>query len=131
MSRPTSKETKKIHPLGDVDVYIDAAPKAVRVKLVQLRKIIRTAAPKAEERISYGMPYYEYNGRLAYFLAAKNHIGLYIPTPVVAEHRKELKRYETSKATIRFPLDQKLPVALIRKLIKARIKKNENASREK
>lgn len=117
--------------MGDVDAYIDAAPKAIRVKLVQLRKIIKSATPKADERISYGMPYYEYKGRLAYFLAAKNHIGLYIPTPVLGEHRKELERYGTSKATIRFPLDQKLPDALIRKLIKARIKKNENASREK
>jgi uncharacterized protein YdhG (YjbR/CyaY superfamily) len=127
----TSRDTKKIHQLGDVDAYIDAAPKAVRVKLGQLRKIIKNAAPKAVERISYGMPYYEYKGRLVYFLGAKNHIGLYIPTPVVEEHRKELEQYETSKATIRFPLDQELPVALIRKLIKARIKKNENALRKK
>lgn len=115
----------------DVDSYIESAPKEVRAKLVQLRKIIKTTAPKADERISYGMPYYEYKGRLAYFLAAKNHIGLYIPTPVIAEHRKGLRNYSTSAGTIRFPLDEVLPTALIRKLVRARIGKNENAARKK
>ena len=71
------------------------------------------------------MPYYGFKGRLAYFAAFKNHIGLYIPTPVVEEFKRELKAYETAKATVRFPIGKKLPVALIKKLIKARLKKNE------
>ncbi len=109
----------------NVDGYIKTAPKEARAKLTELRGIIKTAAPKAEERISYGMPYYGYKGRLAYFALAKAHIGLYIPPPVIAEHKVELKGYVTSIATIRFPLDEKLPAALIKKLIKARLKKNE------
>ena len=115
----------------DVDSYIRASPKEIQPKLAQLRKIIRAAAPRAEERISYGMPYYGYKGRLAYFRLSKNHIGLYVPPPVIEEHKSELKDYETAKATIRFPLDKKLPVALIRKLMKARIKKNESAGKKK
>lgn len=107
-----------------VDAYIAAAPKEVRSKLKELRAAIRKAAPAAEERISYRMPYYAYKGRLAYFAAFKKHIGLYVPTPVIAEHRSELKAYETSGATLRLPLDKKLPVALIRKLVQARMKKN-------
>ena len=71
------------------------------------------------------MPYYSYEGRLAYFQLWKNHIGLYLPTPVIEEHKRELKGYETSKATIRIPLNEKLPVTLIRKLVRARMKKNE------
>jgi len=114
----------------DVDSYIKAAPREARAKLLELRKIIKTTAPKANERLSYGMPYYHYKGRVAYFRAARNHIGLYIPTPVVAEHTKELKDYAISKATIHFPLDRKLPGALIRKLIKARIRKNEDAAKQ-
>ncbi|MEW6035084.1 MAG: DUF1801 domain-containing protein [Candidatus Micrarchaeota archaeon] len=110
---------------NDVSSYIAAAPKEARAKLAQMRKIVKAAAPKAEEKISYGMPYYAYRGRLAYFRLAKRHIGLYIPTPIVAEHRKELKGYKTAAATIRFPLDEKLPAALIRKLVRARAKKNE------
>jgi uncharacterized protein YdhG (YjbR/CyaY superfamily) len=109
----------------NVDAYIRAAPKEARAKLIQLRSIIKAAAPKADEHISYGMPYYGYHGRLAYFRLAKKHIGLYIMTPVIGEYKKELKGYSTTKATIRFPLDKKLPAALIRKLINARMKKNE------
>ena len=105
--------------------YIEGAPKEVRGKLKQIRAIIKQAAPKVEERISYGMPYYGYKGRLAYFAYAKHHIGLYAMPPVIQNHEKELKKYRTSKATIRFPLDEKLPIALIKKLIKAGIKRNE------
>ena len=108
-----------------VDAYINSAPREVRAKLVQLRRIIKSVAPKAEEKISYGMPYYGYKGRLAYFALAKAHIGLYISPPVIQEHKSELKGYETAKATVRFPLNKKLPVALIKKLVRARVKKNE------
>jgi uncharacterized protein YdhG (YjbR/CyaY superfamily) len=108
----------------NVDAYIAAAPKEVRGKLKELRKAIRETAPTAVERISYGMPYYEYKGRLAYFGLSKAHIGLYIPSPVVEEHKSKLEDYETTKATLRLPLDKKLPIELIRTLIRARMKKN-------
>jgi len=116
---------KKTPKPKDVAAYIAAAPKEVRGKLKELRTVIRKTAPAAEEKISYGIPYYGYNGRLIYFSVWKNHIGIYIPTPVVAEHKRELEAYETTSATIRFPLDKRLPVALIKKLVKARMKKNE------
>ena len=109
----------------DVNAYIAAAPTGVRAKLVQLRKITKAAAPKADEGISYSMPYYKYHGALVYFAAFKNHIGFFVPSPVVEEHKHELKGYETTKATVRFPIDKPLPVALITKLVKARVRKNE------
>ncbi len=109
----------------DVGEYIASAPKEVRGKLRELRTAIRRVAPGAEERISYGMPYYSYKGRLAYFALAKEHIGLYIPSPVIEEHKKELKSYSTAKGTVRFPLDEKLPIALIKELVRERMKKNE------
>ena len=110
----------------DVDEYIVRAPKEVQVKLKELREAIREAAPTAMERISYGMPYYGYKGRLAYFRLAKDHIGLYVPPPVIEEHKNELANYVTAKATVRFPLDKKLPIALIKKLVRVRMKKNES-----
>lgn len=116
---------KKAPKPKDVDAYIAAAPREAQGKLKELRAVIRKAAPTAVERISYGMPYYHYKGRLAYFSLWKAHIGLYIPTPIIAEHKSELGAYETTSATVRFPLDKKLPIALTRKLIKARMKKNE------
>ncbi len=114
----------------DVDAYIKAAPKEAQGKLAQLRKIIRSAAPKAEERISYSMPYYHYHGRLLYFAAQRNHIGFYILPPIVEQHRDELTGYETTKGTIRLPLDEPLPTALIRKLVKARVRHMEGVRKK-
>jgi len=107
----------------NVDEYISSAPIEIQDRLKQIRKIIKEMVPEAEEKISYGMPYYGYNGRLAYFSYFKNHIGLYIPPPAVQENLKALAGYETAMATVRLPLNRSLPVGLIRKLIKSRLKK--------
>jgi uncharacterized protein YdhG (YjbR/CyaY superfamily) len=109
----------------DVDEYIARAPKEAQDKLQEIRVAIREAAPTAVESISYGIPYYDYKGRLAWFGLAKAHIGLYVRPPVVEAHKNELADYETTKSTVRFPLDKKIPVPLIKKLVKARMKKNE------
>ncbi len=118
-------------PIKNVDEYIALAPKEVQGKLKELRATIKTAAPGAQERISYGMPYYEYKGRLVYFQLWKKHIGLYVPSPVVEEHKSELKGYETTKATVRFPLDEELPNTLIKKLVEARVRKNDEVEKKK
>lgn len=109
----------------NVNDYIKFAPTEVQGKLNQIRKIIKAAAPKALEKLSYGMPYYGYKGRLTYFAYAKNHIGLYLIPPTIQEHQSELKGYDTSKATIRLPLDRKLPAGLIKKLIRVGVRRNE------
>ena len=114
-------------PVKDVDAYITRAPREWQSRLRALRAALKSAAPAAVERISYGMPYYEHKGRLVYFSLSKAHIGLYIPGPILAEHKAELAGYETTAATLRLPLDKKLPVALIKKLVKARLKLNEAA----
>lgn len=111
----------------DVEEYVASAPKNIQPKLQALRNAIKQVAPNAEERISYSMPYYSYKGRLAYFSFTKSHIGLYIPPPVIRDHAKELEMYETATATVRFPLDEELPFPLIEKLVKARMKINEDA----
>ena len=94
-------------------------------KLKEVRTVIRETAPTAKESISYGMPYYDYKGRLAWFGLSKAHIGLYLRPPVIEEHKKELMNYETTKSAVHLPLDKKIPVPLIKKLVKARMKKNE------
>jgi uncharacterized protein YdhG (YjbR/CyaY superfamily) len=106
-----------------VDRYIAAAPKAAQPLLRQLRELIRTGAPKADEGISYGMPYYRYHGNLMYFAAFKNHIGLF-PVGNTDKHLG-MSEWVTGKGTFRFPLDQPLPVASIRRLVKTRVKENE------
>jgi uncharacterized protein YdhG (YjbR/CyaY superfamily) len=111
-----------------VDAYIADAPKDIQVRLTDIRNAIRSIAPNALEKISYGMPYYGYKGRLVYFAAFKHHIGVYISPPIVEEHQKELKDYHTAMATIRFPHDKPLPIQLIKKLVKARMKKNDEVT---
>ena len=80
-------------PVKDVDEYIALAPKEVQAKLKKLRATIMAAAPNAQERISYGMPYYYYKGRLVYFQLWPKHIGIYaLAKPVLEEYQSELER---------------------------------------
>ncbi len=109
----------------DVDEYIANAPAEMQDKLRQLRAAIKQVAPKALEGTSYKMPYYDYKGRLVWFALLKSNIGLYLRPPVIERHKNELAKYRTTKSAINFPLDQELPVLLIKKLIKARMKMNE------
>lgn len=119
----------KTGPAKDVGAYIAAAPPKARPMLRQLRRVIRAAAPKAEERISYRMPYYHHHGRLIYFAAYAHHVGLYVMGRAKGELAAALKPYQTSKATLRFPIGSAIPVALVKKLVKARIKENEARAR--
>jgi uncharacterized protein YdhG (YjbR/CyaY superfamily) len=106
-----------------VDAYLKMAPIAVRPKLAQLRAIVRSVAPLADEGISYGMPYYKHQGALAGFAAFKNHIGFF-PGTIVADFRDELGGYKTSRGTVQLPLDKPLPLLLIKKMLRAGLKRN-------
>jgi uncharacterized protein YdhG (YjbR/CyaY superfamily) len=108
-----------------VDTYIAAAPLQAQPILRQLRDVIKAAAPRAEERISYGMPSYEHHGRVVYFAAFKNHVGLYAIGQVRDSYAKELSGYLVGKSTARFPIGQPLPIASIRRVVQARVKENE------
>ena len=92
--------------------YLKAVPPAQRAALKKLRQTIKAAAPKATEVISYGIPGYKHHGMLVYFAAFK-------------EHHKALAPYKKSKGTIQFTLEKPLPLALVRKLVKARVAQNE------
>ncbi len=108
-----------------VDDYISAAPAAARPKLEEVRAAIRAAAPDAEESISYRIPYYSQNGRLAWFGLFRSHIGLFVRPPVLEEHREELKGYTMTKSSLHLPLDRPVPVGLVKKLVRAALKKSE------
>ena len=90
----------------------------------ELRKIILTAAPQAQEKISYGMPYYSLNGRLLYFAAHHNHIGFYPMKSAIRQFQKELSGYETSAGTVRWALNKPLPKDLITKIVEFRASEN-------
>jgi len=107
-----------------VDDYISSYPKNIQKLLLQMRKTIKAAAPGAEEVISYGMPGYKLHGVLVYFAAYEKHIGFYATPTGHAAFKKELSKYKTGKGSVQFPIDQPLPVALIRKIVTFRLKEN-------
>ncbi len=108
-----------------VDDYILAFPEPVQTKLQELRRLIKDAAPEAEETIKYGMPTFTLHGNLVYFAAWKKHIGLYPITAAMEASLDELADWKTSgKGTIQFPLDQPLPGALIRSIVAFRVREN-------
>ncbi len=115
---------KKGKAVKDVDEYIVFQPMEVREKLEQLRQAIKKAAPQADESISYMMPAYKFHGVLVYFGAYKNHIGFYPTGRGISAFQKELSNYEGSKGAVRFPIDKPLPLGLINKIVKFRVKEN-------
>ena len=105
-----------------IDEYLATLSNEKRAALEKLRRAIQSAAPKAEECISYQIPAFRLNGKLLVaFGAAKNHCAFYPGAFPVKAHKDELKAYDTSKGTIRFPADSPLPAKLVRNLVKTRI----------
>ncbi len=122
--RGVNVERKK--KFNTVDEYIATFPRNVQSILQELRQVIRNSAPQAEEAISYQMPTFKLNGNLVYFAAFKSHIGFFPTSSGVEAFKEELSDYETSKGTIRFPLDKPIPFDLVRKIVKYRVKENLN-----
>lgn len=116
---------------ASIDEYIVSCPVNVRGKLEEIRRIIKEAAPDAQEKISYNMPAFYQNGILVYFAASKDHLGFY-PTGSGVEHfADELKSYKTSKGTIQLPYDKPLPVELIQRITRFRVGQTMSKARSK
>jgi uncharacterized protein YdhG (YjbR/CyaY superfamily) len=115
------KQKGKYSTVGE---YIALHPAPIRAGLSLLRKTIKTAAPGAKEMISYQMPAYKLNGMLVFFSATKNHYGFYPTAAPIVAFSEKLKSYETSKGTIKFPLDKALPEKLIADIVKWKVKEN-------
>jgi len=92
--------------------------------LEELRATIRKAAPEAEETINYAIPTFTLNGNLVHFAAAKNHIGFYPAPSGIEAFKEELSVYEGAKGSVKFPLDKPLPLSLVSKIVKFRVKEN-------
>ena len=106
-----------------IDQYIGTFPADVQQRLQAVRRTIRTTAPAATEGISYGMPAFKLNGRvLVYFAAWKEHIGLYAMPSTNAAFQKELSSYTFAKGSVQFPFDKPLPLALIGRMVKFRVR---------
>jgi uncharacterized protein YdhG (YjbR/CyaY superfamily) len=114
-----------------IDEYIAQFPKSTQVLLEKIRAIIKKAAPKAEEKISYGIPTFVLEKNLVHFGGYKSHIGFYPGAAGVEAFTKELAAYTFSKGAIQFPLDKPLPVGLITQIVKFRVLQNLEKAKSK
>jgi uncharacterized protein YdhG (YjbR/CyaY superfamily) len=108
----------------NIDEYIMASPATVRPILREMRRVIRAAAPEAEEVISYRMPAFKQRGILVYFAAFRSHVGLFPPVRGDAKLARALAPYAGPKGNLKFPLDRPVPYALIRRVVRLRVKQD-------
>jgi uncharacterized protein YdhG (YjbR/CyaY superfamily) len=114
----------KPQPSRDIDEYIARFPADLQAILEKVRTTIRTAAPEANERISYQMPAFKQHGILVYFAGWKKHIGLYPPVSGDKALEKAVARYAGPKGNLQFPLDQSIPYGLIARVVKLRVQQD-------
>jgi uncharacterized protein YdhG (YjbR/CyaY superfamily) len=110
--------------IPSIDEYIKYSPLPAQKKLAEMRRIVKEVAPEAQEKISYRMPAFFLGGILIYFAAFAKHIGFYPGANGVAAFEKELSKYKHAKGSIQFPINEPLPVELIKKIVKYKIKEN-------
>jgi uncharacterized protein YdhG (YjbR/CyaY superfamily) len=125
-----ASRTKNTGAPKNFDEYVAGVPESARSHLNKLRATIRSVVPPAAtETISYGIPAFHYKGVLVWFAAFSSHCSLFPTASVIEAFKTELKGFSTSKGTIHFPTDKRLPTTLIKKLVKARVAQHEKKRR--
>lgn len=109
---------------NDTESYIDSFPQNIQVILQQLRSVIKEAAPEAEETIKYAMPTYVQHGNLVHFAAYKNHIGFYATPTGHTAFEEQLSKYKSGKGSVQFPINEPLPLELIKEIVRFRVLEN-------
>jgi uncharacterized protein YdhG (YjbR/CyaY superfamily) len=116
---------------NNIDEYIGIFSENIQTILKELRQTIKQVAPDAKEAISYQMPTFKLNGNLVHFAVCKNHIGFY-PTPsAIVEFKQKLSKYETSKGAIKFPIDEEIPLELVKEIVRFRVIENNKIKKSK
>jgi uncharacterized protein YdhG (YjbR/CyaY superfamily) len=116
---------------NSIDEYIASFPEDVQKILEELRAVIKASAPDAEERISYQMPTFTQKGNLVHFAAYKKHIGFYPAPSGIEAYKQELSGYAGAKGSVKFPIDQPLPLGLISEIVKYRVAENLKKAEQK
>lgn len=115
---------RKTPRYATIDEYIQSFPEHARQKLVELRNLVRKQAPQAQEKISYQIPTFFLNGNLVHFAAYENHIGFYPTSSGIRAFKSKLSKYKNAKGSVQFPMDEPLPVELIKQMVKFRVAEN-------
>jgi uncharacterized protein YdhG (YjbR/CyaY superfamily) len=115
------QRNRSVRKVISIDEYIRRFPKSTRKVLRQMRRTIQAAAPGAEETIKYGIPTFRLNGNLVHFGGFEHHVSFFPTSSPMKPFKAELAKYETSRGTIRFPVDKPLPLSLIRKIVRFRV----------
>ena len=115
---------RKSNAPKDFNDYAARFPGDVQQRLRLMRRTIRKAAPKAAEKISYGIPAFTWNGMLVWFAAFKKHIGFYPGAGATMVFKKDLATYKSAKGFVQFPFERPLPLALVRRIVKFRVRNN-------
>ncbi len=118
------KDNVNVSKPKTVDEYIAVAAPNVKEHLIQLRIAVIQAAPEAQEGISYEMPVYKQNGVIVYFGGFTKHVSLFPGPEAIVKFKEELIDYKTSNGTIQFSINKKIPVTLVKKIVKFRLKEN-------
>jgi len=108
----------------EIDHYISEFPETIQLLLTQLRNAIKEIIPEAEEVIRYGIPTFKLHGNVVHFAAYSNHIGFYPSPSGIDAFRKELSLYKSAKGSVQFPIEQPLPLTLIKAIVTFRVKEN-------
>ncbi|SCY80916.1 iron chaperone [Flavobacterium caeni] len=114
-----------------IDEYLSGFPPPTQTILMQIREAVQKAAPRATEKISYGIPTFYLYGNLVHFAAFKNHIGFYALPSGNEAFREELAAYPMGKGSIQFPIDRPMPLALIEKIVRFRVAENTEKKNQK
>lgn len=115
---------REMNHYKDIDEYISNFPINMQALLQEIRTAIKDSAPQAQEKISYGIPTFAYHGNLVHFAAYDHHIGFYPGADGIATFLDEMKAYKTSKGAVQFPIDQPIPLDLVKKITLFRVKQN-------
>lgn len=115
---------KKRTTASSIDEYIASYPATVRTRLEKIRATIHRAAPQARERISYQIPTFALCGNLVHFAAYEHHIGFYPGASAIKHFKNELDSYSSAKGSVQLPLDRPVPLGLIAKIVRFRVKEN-------
>jgi uncharacterized protein YdhG (YjbR/CyaY superfamily) len=116
---------------ASIDEYIATFPEDIQAKLQEIRQTIKAAAPDASEKIAYAMPTFFLKGNLVHFAAFKNHIGFYPAPRGIEAFQEELSTYKGAKGSVQFPIDEPMPLDLIRRIVEYRVQDNLQKADEK